>query len=215
MKTGRLLSVSAACAVLLRAPRAAVALPTMIRLGYPNCSSCHISPQGSGLLNLYGHSIDKAQSLVSGEYAPFDDPWIRLLNWNGRISQDFRSVIQQQDTSTSGKAGTQLFRSRFIYRNATELGSGFRITATVTGENTSLLRPTLAYDPPVNAAQVFVNTALLSYRTGAVQNLPRDATSCRRELISRTFPSSSNPEIAWAITIRQRRPRCSGGASVT
>ncbi len=149
------------------------ALPTMIRLGYTNCSSCHISPQGGGLLNLYGRSIDQAQSLVGGEYEPWDNSWSRAINWGGRITQDFRIVSQQQDTSTTGKAGTQLFRNRFIYRNATELGHGFRITATVTGETASAPRPTLSYDLPSNPAQVFVNTALLSYRTS--NNLEFDA----------------------------------------
>jgi hypothetical protein len=141
----------------------------MIRLGYPNCASCHVSPQGGGLLNLYGRGIDQAQSMVGGEYTPSDDPWIRLLNWNGRITQDLRSVLQQQDVSTTDKAGTQLFRSRFMYRNATELGKGFRFTAVVTGENTSVRRPSLAYEPPTAASQVFVNTALLSYRIGTFE----------------------------------------------
>jgi len=136
----------------------------MIRLGYTNCSSCHIAPQGAGLLNLYGRSIDQAQSLIGGEYVPWENSWIRTMNWGGRITQDLRWVMQQQDTSTTGKPGTQLFRNRFIYRNATELGHGFRITATVTGETAGALRPALAYDPPSNAAQVFVNTALISYR---------------------------------------------------
>src|SRR5258708_17114915 len=103
-------------------------LPTMIRLGYPNCSSCHISPQGGGLLNLYGRGIDKAQSLVGGEYTPSDAPWVAILNWDGRITQDVRVVMQQQDTSTDSRPATQLFRSRVIYRNAPYLGNGFRLT---------------------------------------------------------------------------------------
>src|SRR5882757_357807 len=106
--------------------RTAFALPTMIRLGYPNCSSCHIAPQGGGLLNPYGRSIDQAQSMIGGEYAPWESRLGEALNLEGRITQDIRSVIQQQDVSTTGKPGTQVFRSRFIYRNATELGKGFR-----------------------------------------------------------------------------------------
>src|SRR6185295_4112273 len=79
------------------------ALPTMIRLGYTNCASCHISPQGAGLLNLYGRGIDQAQSLVGGEYTPWQNSWVRALNWDGRITQDFRVVMQQSDTSITGK----------------------------------------------------------------------------------------------------------------
>jgi hypothetical protein len=141
------------------------ALPTMIRLGYTTCAACHVSPQGAGLLNLYGRSIDQAQSWIGGEYEPSQNAWIQAINWGGRINQDFRLIMQQQDVSTTGKAGSQLFRNRFVYRNATELGSGFRITATLTGETAGALRPNLSYEPPSNSATVFVNTALLSYRT--------------------------------------------------
>jgi hypothetical protein len=144
--------------------RTGLALPTMIRLGYPNCSSCHISPQGAGLLNRYGRGIDQAQSLMGGEYIPWQSRLSQYLNAEGRITQDIRSVMQQQDISTTGKAGTQIFRRRFIYRNATELGKGLRFTGTITGENVSALRPSLSYDLPVKPAQIFVNTALLSYR---------------------------------------------------
>jgi hypothetical protein len=144
--------------------RRAAALPTMIRLGYTNCASCHIAPQGGGLLNLYGRSIDQAQSLQGGEYEPFQNAWIRAINWGGRITQDLRLVTQQQDVSTTDKPGTQLFRNRLMYRNATELGHGLRITATITGENVSVPRPSLSYDPAVKASQLFVNTALVSYR---------------------------------------------------
>jgi hypothetical protein len=146
--------------------RPAAALPTMIRLGYNNCSSCHFAPQGAGLLNLYGRSIDQAQSLVGGEYEPWQNSWIRAFNWGGRITQDLRFVSQQQDTSTTDKAGTQLLRNRFIYRNATELGRGFRFTARATAETASALRPTLAYSPPSRTEDIFVNTALISYRAG-------------------------------------------------
>jgi hypothetical protein len=47
----------------------------MVRLGYPTCASCHVSPQGGGPLNVYGRGIDEAQSLRAGEYRPGDaDP---------------------------------------------------------------------------------------------------------------------------------------------
>jgi hypothetical protein len=145
---------------------AGMALPTMVRLGYTNCSACHIAPQGGGLLNLYGRSVDQAQSLRAGEYEPSEAAWVQAINWGGRITQDLRTIVQQQDTSTDGRPGSQFFRSRFMYRNATELGGGFRITATITGENYAVPRPALAYDSGSRAAQLFVNTALLSYRMG-------------------------------------------------
>ena len=153
------------------------ALPIMIRLGYTNCSSCHIAPQGAGLLNLYGRSIDQAQSLIGGEYTPWQNGVVQAINWGGRITQDFRVVMQQQDTSTTDRAGTQLFRNRFIYRNATELEHGFRLTGTVTAETANVLRPALSYDAPTNSSTLFVNTALISCRTAIIWSFPSDAIS--------------------------------------
>ena len=140
------------------------ALPTMIRLGYVNCAACHISPQGGGLLNAYGRSIDEAQSLRGGEYMPTTNAVIRALSWNGRITQDFRFVGQEQLSTSTNAPLLGLFRGRFMYRNATEFGGGVRFSATVVGENESAARPSLVYEPPVRPAQVYVTSALLSWR---------------------------------------------------
>lgn len=59
--------------------RSAVASPTMIRLGYTGCASCHLSPQGGGLLTTYGKGVDEAQSLSAKEIEPSDTPQRRLL----------------------------------------------------------------------------------------------------------------------------------------
>src|SRR6266568_3497263 len=129
-----------ACLLLLAAPLHA--LPTMVRLGYVNCAACHISPQGGGLLNAYGRSIDEAQSLRAGEYQPSQSSWIDTLDWGGRITQDVRVIMQEQATSTTNQQGTDLLRNRFMYRNATELGRGWRFSFVGTGENVNVLRPT-------------------------------------------------------------------------
>ena len=57
----------------------ALAAPTMIRLGYSDCATCHLSPQGGGLLTTYGKGIDVAQSLRSREVQPVDVEQRRLL----------------------------------------------------------------------------------------------------------------------------------------
>ena len=49
------------CPLLIAGPAAAT--PNMIRLGYPQCQSCHLTPQGGGLLTSYGEGIDLAQTL--------------------------------------------------------------------------------------------------------------------------------------------------------
>ena len=136
----------------------------MIRLGYVNCAACHVAPQGGGLLNAYGRSIDEAQSLRGGEYAPTTNAVIRALSWNGRITQDLRFVGQEQLSTSTNAPLLGLFRGRFMYRNATEFGGGFRFSATVVGENESAARPSLVYEPPVRPTQVYVTSALLSWR---------------------------------------------------
>lgn len=140
------------------------ALPTMIRLGYVNCAACHITPQGGGLLNAYGRSIDEAQSLRGGEYLPTTNEIIRALRWNGRITEDLRFIGQEQVSTSTNAPVLGLFRGRFQYRNATEFGKGVRFSATVVGENESAMRPSLSYAPPVEATQVYVPSALLSWR---------------------------------------------------
>ena len=71
MRARAVTAAVSAAAVLTCAP--AHALPTMIRLGYTDCASCHISPQGGGPLNAYGRGIDAAQSLSGGEVEPSPD----------------------------------------------------------------------------------------------------------------------------------------------
>src|SRR5258708_37382905 len=125
----------------------------MIRLGYVNCAACHIAPEGGGLLNAYGRSIDAAQSLRAGEYEPTTNAVIRALSLGGRMTEDLRFVGQEQLSGSTGAPMLGLFRGRFMYRNATELGSGLRVSATVAGENEDAARPALAYEPGVRPTQ--------------------------------------------------------------
>ena len=75
---------------LLALASSASATPNMIRLGYPTCSACHLSPQGGGLLTRYGEGIDLAQSLEPEE--PDDnrefgeDLLGSRLNYDARLS---------------------------------------------------------------------------------------------------------------------------------
>ena len=159
-----------AAIVSLGAAAPALALPTMVRLGYPTCASCHVSPQGGGPLNVYGRGIDEAQSRRAGEYKPGElDP--RAMNLWGRTTQDVRTVIQEQGTFATDKPAANLFRPRLIYRNVTELGRGFRVSGVVSAESEHVLRPSLGYDPPAGAASLFVGTALLHYRIGGAAEI--------------------------------------------
>ena len=165
MKQSVCLTAVAAIFVLLVVNRPAKALPQLIRLGYPNCAACHISPQGGGLLNAYGRSIDQAQSLEGGDYKPSDKHFVKWLSWSGRITQDLRSVTQGQLSNTTDGPLLGTVRARLMYRNATELGKGFRLSTVVVAENESSKRPALSYEPPIQPRAMYFTSALLAYRT--------------------------------------------------
>src|SRR5258707_12151373 len=82
----------------------------------------------------------------------------------GRFGEDLGLCGREQvGTSTTSRV-LGLLRGRFMYRSATEFGGGFRFSATVVGENESAARPSLVYEPPVRPTQVYVTSALLSWR---------------------------------------------------
>lgn len=152
--------------VLIAAAVPSWALPTMIRLGYPNCVSCHVSPQGGGLLNPYGRGIDEAQSLRAGEYRPKEGPLWSMLSAGGRINQDFRLVFTEVVNVPSGQPVVGVDKARVFYRNVTQLGHGFQFTGMVAGENEASYRKSTAYDPAVTVrtGSAYLTTALLDYK---------------------------------------------------
>jgi hypothetical protein len=142
----------------------ATALPTMIRLGYTGCATCHYAAQGGGPLNPYGRSIDQAQSLRGGEYRPTDNGLVRTISWSGRIAQDLRLVFPMQRAWAAHEPSDASFRAKLFYRNFTELPKGFAAYVTISGETDPAPRPDLSYDPAADSSSPVVNTALLRYR---------------------------------------------------
>ena len=162
MTRARTIAASAVgfAAILTSAP--AHALPTMIRLGYTDCASCHISPQGGGPLNAYGRGIDAAQSLSGGEYEPSPDT---------RLTHDVRFHLQEQGAWPSTTPRTNFFRPRLMYRNVTNISGAFRVSGMVTVEGREAPRPGLSYDPSARGSTLFVNTALIHYKPAAALEL--------------------------------------------
>jgi hypothetical protein len=114
------------CGVIIAAAASTVtASPTMVRLGYAQCSACHLTPQGSGLLTDYGKGIDEAQSLRAGEYQAPDQP--RVLRYDFRALPSLYSI----DAAPSGYAPAAPTWLRGYFRNSTALGAHNRIASTV------------------------------------------------------------------------------------
>jgi hypothetical protein len=152
------------CLFALAAPNCIWALPIMVRLGYPNCASCHVSPQGGGLLNEYGRSVDEAQSLRAGDFDPKVPESLSALTLNGRFDQDVRMVLTEAGSRLPGAQFATAFRSRLYYRTSTALAKPLRLTVTVGSENEPSPRKSFAYDPSIVPGQAFIPTILLQYR---------------------------------------------------
>ena len=150
--------------VLLLTPVPASALPNMIRLGYGNCISCHVAPQGGGLLTAYGRGIDDAQSLRAREYEPHSNHVLNLLSVNGHIDQDARVIPSIQLNHSPGGPYVGVDKFRLFYRNVTTLGKGVRVSAIAEIENETTPRKPRAYDPAIRPGHVLFTSALLQYR---------------------------------------------------
>jgi hypothetical protein len=116
------------------------------------------------LLNTYGRGIDQAQSYAGGDYTPVENAIVRTLSWGGRIRQDVRWIGQEVASSSTDRQWTTLMRNRFFYRNATELGKGFRVSTMITGEIRNAARPDKVYERNIVPGGAMVSSALLQYR---------------------------------------------------
>jgi hypothetical protein len=97
-------------AALLALASSASATPNMIRLGYPTCSSCHLSAQGGGLLTRYGEGIDLSQSLRPEEpkNPEFGEDLLgSRLNYDARLSLG----IDREPPDATGYGFSLSFRS--------------------------------------------------------------------------------------------------------
>lgn len=98
-----------------------LAAPRLISDNYPNCTSCHIQPMGSGILNDYGMLIDEAQS-IRGEFFDAENrsKFLRYVTDDITIYQDFRTVIGINESSNEDFSDTFL---RHRYANSTRFKS--------------------------------------------------------------------------------------------
>lgn len=109
------------CFALLLQGVFAQAFPEMIRLGYVNCTSCHVSPSGGGLLTDYGRSISAEalshwmsprEELPGHGLFPEPPAWLK-------IGGDLRVIQTYADTPQATA------RSFFLMQSDLELGLNF------------------------------------------------------------------------------------------
>src|ERR1700720_2791062 len=77
------------------------AFPEMVRHGYVNCSSCHISPTGGGVLTQYGRELSREILSTWGtqneDESKFAYGWVPLPGWLDAMGL-YRGVYAYQDT---------------------------------------------------------------------------------------------------------------------
>ena len=126
----------------------------MIRVGYADCATCHVSPQGAGLLTTYGKGVDTAQSLRRGEYEP-------TLNEQRRLLYDVRFLMaaHAQDSATQPDlVASSTFR--FMLRSALRTSERTRLSYVAGLESPTLTNSTTAN----SAARFVVSKAMFEYR---------------------------------------------------
>jgi hypothetical protein len=131
------------------------ASPKMIRLGYSDCATCHISPQGGGMLTSYGKGVDEAQSFRRQEVHPLDTATSRFL-------YDIRFVTASQlvdSLGTSPMASSSTFRLQA--RSAVKVSDRNRMSYAFGLESPTLTASTGA---STTAASLVVSKALWEYR---------------------------------------------------
>jgi hypothetical protein len=131
------------------------ASPTMVRLGYSDCATCHISPQGGGMLTTYGKGVDEAQSLRRQEVHPTDTASSRFL-------YDIRLVtaLQFVDSLMSSSSTVSSSTFRLQARSSVKMSAHNRASFAVGVES-----PTLSSSPSGSvAATGTVYKAVYEYR---------------------------------------------------
>ncbi|MBI4405266.1 MAG: hypothetical protein HY537_13975 [Deltaproteobacteria bacterium] len=98
----------------------ALGFPEMVRHGYPNCTACHMSPDGGGLLTSYGRSLSEHllshwSNNAEGAFlygAVNVPPWLALggdirtvLSHKQLAGSEGRVVLMQTDIEAGAKLG--------------------------------------------------------------------------------------------------------------
>ena len=144
--------------------------PRMISYGYPNCTSCHVSVQGRGLLNSYGRGIDLAQSFSHTDFTGRIFGRAGESNgetWDGRFGKvllDFvinSRVTHQLDSGSHDPTVLGLYRQAIFFGERDQWRLNTEIGYRDEGLNDTRLGPHLS---TTGGDNLFLKKLLLEWR---------------------------------------------------
>ncbi|MCM2277908.1 MAG: hypothetical protein NDJ89_07505 [Oligoflexia bacterium] len=94
------------------APRGAFAFPELVRHNYANCTACHVSPTGGGVLTAYGRELSNEVLSKWGREGEGRFLWGRVKppEWL-ELGGDFRTLNLKQESSTGTRGRTVLMQA--------------------------------------------------------------------------------------------------------
>jgi hypothetical protein len=85
------------------------ALPEFVRYGYNNCTACHYSPSGGGVLNPYGREFSaNTLSMIDGG-GPFLFGAVNLPSWLAMQGELSTLNLRDNDPATNTTTPTNIF----------------------------------------------------------------------------------------------------------
>ncbi|MSP19181.1 MAG: hypothetical protein EXR74_06385 [Bdellovibrionales bacterium] len=177
-----------------------LAFPEMLRYGYSNCITCHVSPNGGGLVTSYGRALSQEALSTWHRENESDFLWgaIKFPEWLN-VGGDIRAVQTHLDTPTI-KTGRYL-----VMQADAELAAiqgEFTFLATLGKSNTS--EPTKFIDSFLSRRHfiIYHPKEELYFRAGKFQrafgiNLPDHIVSTKKGLGWNYGSETYNLEAAW------------------
>ena len=177
------------------------AFPELVKHGYTNCTSCHVSPTGGGVLTPYGRGLSKevlSQFGKEGEES-FAFGLVKTPDWLN-AGGDFRELGLYQENATV-RAGRTIFMQADL--EAAVTAKNFTVDATLGYLDTQSPQPAIQHVISRRHYALYRPIETLSFRGGRFQpaygiNVPDHQIFARRGLAFEDEGMESyNLEAAW------------------
>jgi hypothetical protein len=182
------------------------AFPEMVRHGYANCTSCHSSPDGGGILNAYGRSTSQAVlSMVGQEREALPLYGAVALPEAFQIQSFVRGIQTYQDTPQSRSGDSQFMQADLeasaVLQQFTVVASGGLDPNSISGKPTTnnkllsrehyvMYRPA---DPSIENASIRLGKFMMDYGI----HEPDHTVSTRQGLGFGPYSESYNLELGY------------------